>query len=50
MAGTSPGCLPPGRRVSVTGIRIRRVRHGRLTGHREQLDLPGVPGQLGMLS
>ena len=50
MPGTSPACPATGRRVTVTGIHIHRVRHGRLIEHWEELDLLGVQRQLGMLS
>lgn len=49
-AGDFAGMPATGRRVTVTGIHIHRVRHGRLIEHWEELDLLGVLRQLGMLS
>ena len=49
-AGDFAGVPATGRRVTVTGIHIHRVRHGRLIEHWEELDLLGVLRQLGVLS
>lgn len=49
-AGDFVGVPATGRRVTVTGIHIHRVRRGRLIEHWEELDLLGVLRQLGMLS
>jgi steroid delta-isomerase-like uncharacterized protein len=44
-------CVPAtGRSITVTGIHIHRVRHGRLIEHWEELNLLGVLRQLDMLS
>jgi steroid delta-isomerase-like uncharacterized protein len=48
-AGDFAGVPATGRRVTVTGIHIHRVRHGQLIEHWEELDLLGVLRQLGML-
>lgn len=49
-AGDFAGVPATGRRVTVTGIHIHRIRHGRLIEHWEELDLLGVLRQLGMPS
>ena len=49
-AGDFAGVPATGRLVTVTGIHIHRVRHGRLIEHWEELDLLGVLRQLGVLS
>ena len=49
-AGDFAGVPATGRRVTVTGIHIHRVRRGRLIEHWEELDLLGVLRQLGVLS
>ena len=49
-AGDFAGVPATGRRVTVTGIHIHRVRHGRLIEHWEELDPLGVLRQLGVLS
>ena len=36
--------------ITVTGIHIHRVRHGRLVEHWEELNMLGVLRQLGVLS
>ena len=45
-----PGVPPPRPPVTVTGVHIHCVRHGRLIEHWEELNLLGVLRQLGMLS
>jgi steroid delta-isomerase-like uncharacterized protein len=49
-AGDFAGVPATGRLVTVTGIHIHRVRHGRLVEHWEELNLLGVLRQLGALS
>jgi steroid delta-isomerase-like uncharacterized protein len=49
-AGDFAGVPATGRPVTVTGIHIHRVRHGRLAEHWEELNLLGVFRQLGVLS
>ena len=49
-AGDFAGVPATGRRVTVTGIHIHRVRRGRLIEHWEELDLLGLLRQLGVLS
>jgi steroid delta-isomerase-like uncharacterized protein len=49
-AGDFAGVPATGRRVTVTGIHIHRVRRGRLIEHWEELNLLGMLRQLGMLS
>jgi steroid delta-isomerase-like uncharacterized protein len=49
-AGDFAGVPATGRLVTVSGIHIHRVRHGRLTEHWEELNLLGVLRQLGVLS
>jgi steroid delta-isomerase-like uncharacterized protein len=48
--GDFAGVPATGRLVTVTGIHIHRVRHGRLIEHWEELDLLGVLRQLGVPS
>jgi steroid delta-isomerase-like uncharacterized protein len=48
--GDFAGVPATGRPVTVTGIHIHRVQHGRLAEHWEELDLLGVLRQLGVLS
>ena len=49
-AGDFAGVPATGRLVTVSGIHIHRVRHGRLIEHWEELNLLGVLRQLGVLS
>jgi len=49
-AGDFAGVPATGRLVTVTGIHIHRVRHGRLIEHWEELNVLGVLRQLGVLS
>ena len=49
-SGDFAGVPATGRRVTVTGIHIHRVRRGRLIEHWEELDLLGMLRQVGMLS
>jgi predicted ester cyclase len=54
LAGTThsachPGVPATGRLVTVTGIHIHRIRHGRLVEHWEELNLLGVLRQLGVV-
>ena len=49
-AGDFAGVPATGRLVTVSGIHIHRVRHGRLTEHWEELNLLGVLRQLGVLT
>jgi predicted ester cyclase len=44
------GAPASGRLITVTGIHIHRVRHGRLVEHWEELNMLGMLRQLGMLS
>jgi predicted ester cyclase len=44
------GVPATGRLVTVTGIHIHRIRHGRLIEHWEDLNLLGLLRQLGVLS
>jgi len=48
--GDFAGVPASGRLITVTGIHIHRVRHGRLVEHWEELNLFGVLRQLGVLS
>jgi steroid delta-isomerase-like uncharacterized protein len=48
--GDFAGVPASGRLVTVTGIHVHRVRHGRLAEHWEELNMLGVLRQLGMLS
>jgi steroid delta-isomerase-like uncharacterized protein len=47
-AGDFAGVPATGRLVTVTGIHIHRVQHGRLVEHWEELNLLGVLRQLGV--
>lgn len=49
-AGAFASVPATGRLVTITGIHIHRVRHGRLIEHWEELNLLGVLRQLGVLS
>ena len=49
-AGDFAGVPATGRLVTVSGIHIHRVRHGRLVEHWEELNLLGLLRQLGVLS
>jgi steroid delta-isomerase-like uncharacterized protein len=49
-AGDFAGVPATGRLVTVTGIHIHRVQHGRLVEHWEELNLLGVLRQLGVWS
>ena len=49
-AGDFAGVPATGRLVTVSGIHIHRVRHGRLIEHWEELNLLGVLRQLGVLT
>jgi predicted ester cyclase len=44
------GVPASGRLITVTGIHIHRVQHGRLVEHWEELNMLGVLRQLGVLS
>jgi steroid delta-isomerase-like uncharacterized protein len=48
--GDFVGVPASGRLITVTGIHIHRVRHGRLVEHWEELNMLGVLRQLGVLS
>jgi len=48
-AGDFAGVPATGRLVTVSGIHIHRVRHGRLIEHWEELNLLGVLRQIGVL-
>jgi steroid delta-isomerase-like uncharacterized protein len=48
--GDFVGVPASGRLITVTGIHIHRVRHGRLVEHWEELNLLGLLRQLGALS
>ena len=48
-AGDFAGVPATGRLVTVTGIHIHRIRHGRLVEHWEELNLLGVLRQLGVV-
>ena len=48
--GDFVGVPASGRLITVTGIHIHRVRHGRLIEHWEELNLLGLLRQLGALS
>jgi steroid delta-isomerase-like uncharacterized protein len=49
-SGDFVGVPASGRLITVTGIHIHRVRHGRLVEHWEELNMLGVLRQLGVLS
>ena len=49
-AGDFVGVPATGRLITVSGIHIHRVRHGRLAEHWEELNLLGMLRQLGVLS
>ncbi len=49
-AGNFAGVPATGRLVTVSGIHIHRVQHGRLAEHWEELNLLGLLRQLGVLS
>jgi steroid delta-isomerase-like uncharacterized protein len=48
--GDFAGVPASGQAITVTGIHIHRVRHGRLVEHWEELSMLGVLRQLGVLS
>jgi steroid delta-isomerase-like uncharacterized protein len=48
--GDFAGVPATGRVVTVSGIHIHRIRHGRLIEHWEELNLLGVLRQLGVMS
>jgi steroid delta-isomerase-like uncharacterized protein len=49
-AGDFAGVPATGRVITVSGIHIHRIRHGRLIEHWEELNLLGVLRQLGVMS
>ena len=48
--GDFAGVPATGRVITVSGIHIHRIRHGRLVEHWEELNLLGVLRQLGVMS